>query len=103
MCSAAERDINKSEASTFTGSETATGLTIRGTAKLANALVGKIATKASQPTRDALTQSLIKKGPEAVKLLDELIRSNPSGGIGRKLLQAFIASGAANAVNRPHR
>lgn len=103
MRTAAERDINKSEASTFTGSETATGLTIKGTAKLVNSIVGKIATRASQPTRDALTNSLIKKGPDAVKLLDELIKATPNGGIGRKLLQAFIASGAANAVNRPHR
>lgn len=98
-----EKFVNKADAPSFGGSETMTGLTLKGTAKLANALIGRVVTRASQPTREALVRALTAKGPDAVKMLDRILDSTPKGRATTAIVKALIGGHIAETVNRAHR
>lgn len=91
--------VNKSDAPRFSGQETIVGVGLRGTAKMANALVGKIAARSSQPTREALVKALTAKGPEAVKILDALIDSNPKSSAAKAIVRALAMTHVSETVN----
>lgn len=95
-----EKFVNKADAPSFGGSETMTGLTLRGTAKLANALIGRAVTRASQPTREALVKALTAKGPDAVKMLDSILAASPKGRAASAIVKALVGGHVADTVNR---
>ena len=66
---AATKSITEADAPRISGNETALGLTRKGTAKIANALISRVFSSASQPTRDALVRALTKKGAEGERFM----------------------------------
>lgn len=93
------RVVEGADAPKVTGQETVVGLGLKGVAKMANALISKAKIKASQPTREALAKALMTKGPDAVKLLDQIISSNPKSTVGKAIVLALLGGHAANTVN----
>lgn len=93
------RVVEGADAPKVTGQETVVGLGLKGVAKMANALIGKAKIKASQPTREALAKALMTKGPEAVKLLDQIISSNPKSAVGKAIVRALLAGHAADSIH----
>lgn len=75
---AAAKSITEADAPSFSGSETITGLLLKGGAKGVNAAMAKVLSKASQPTRDALAKALMAKGTDAETLMNELRRTAPA-------------------------
>lgn len=95
------RAVSAPDAPRFSGQETVLGMSIKGTAKLLNAVVAKTIGKAHKPTADALTKALIAKGPEARQLLNALMTGDVR--LRAKILTGLLAEqSAAGAVERSH-
>ena len=95
---AAAKLVDGTDAPTFSGQDTMTGLALSGGARMVNALVKSVAKNMSQTNKDALTKALLKKGPEGLELMRALAKmSSPTS---TALIQALLASGGATSGAR---
>lgn len=96
------RAVSAPDVPRFSGQETVLGMSIKGTAKLLNAVVAKTIGKAHKPTADALTKALIAKGPEARQLLNALMTGDVRSRA--KIITALLSEqSAVNALQYSHR
>lgn len=86
----AAKSIQAAEPIAFKGNESVLGLGGKVVEKVGNAIAGKIITKSSQPTRDALTKALLTKGPEARALLALIAQQQVGGGISAAFARALL-------------
>ena len=96
--SAAARAITEADAPSFTGNETITGLLLKGGAKGANAVMAKVFSKVSQPTRDALARALMANGTDGEALMRALKAAGPEKKY--RLIRALLLEAGATSGNR---
>lgn len=96
---AAERLVNGTDAPMFTAQDTPTGLALRGGSKLVNKLASMVTQGMSERNKTAITQALLKRGPEAVQLIEALNRlpSPLASSLARALMVS--ANGQASSSN----
>jgi hypothetical protein len=93
---AAEKLVNGTDAPKFTAQDTATGLALRGGAKIANKLSELVTRNLGEKNKTALAQALMKRGPEAIKLIEQL-NGLPSP-VASAVVRALIAG---NQTSQP--
>lgn len=86
---ASQKLVDGTDAPIFTSQDSTTGLALKGTTKVVNSLLRGVAKNMNETNKTALTKALLKKGPEAEKLMTAL-KSLPNP-VSTALMQALFA------------
>lgn len=92
---AAERMVNGTDAPMFSTSDTPTGLALRGGTKLASKIASMITQNMSEKNKTALSQALLKQGPDAIALIEQL--NQLPAPIASALARALVVSANGQA------